>query len=57
MSKELNKDNFCVRCKRCNRLLTNEVAKSRGYGNHCWMLHNKEIKYKQKYLFDLPEDK
>ena len=43
-------------CKRCNRPLTNDIAKHRGYGNHCWHIHNLEVEHKQNYLFDLPKD-
>lgn len=45
-----------TRCKRCNRPLTNDIAKHRGYGNHCWHIHNSEVEHKQNYLFDLPKD-
>jgi hypothetical protein len=45
-----------TRCKRCNRPLTNDVARQRGYGNHCWHLHNVEFERKQNHLFDLPKN-
>lgn len=44
-----------VRCKRCNRPLNSNIAKQRGYGNHCWNIHNIEVKRKDNYLFDLPK--
>lgn len=44
-----------VRCKRCNRPLNSNIAKQRGYGNHCWNIHNIEVKRRDNYLFDLPK--
>ena len=31
-----------IRCKRCNRLLRNDKARVRGYGDYCWKEHKKE---------------
>lgn len=31
-----NYENDVCRCKRCHRVLKQENAKARGYGNGCW---------------------
>ena len=48
--------NVYKRCKRCNRLLRSRLAKERGYGPHCWILHKKEEQKNTKTLFDLIND-
>ena len=42
-----------TKCKRCKRPLKNDLARTRGYGSHCWKLHITEVKKHQKTLFNL----
>ena len=49
----MNKNNSCIRCKRCNRVLKDPIAQSRGYGTFCWKIHL-ENEVRQNKLFKLP---
>ena len=40
------------RCQRCNRILKNDIAKERGYGNYCWKIHNLEVAKNKKHGLD-----
>lgn len=40
------------RCQRCNRILKNDQAKERGYGNYCWKIHNLEVAKNKKHGLD-----
>jgi len=43
------KSNYSVVCRRCNRKLTSEVSKNRGYGSYCWRkTKNEEAKEKAR---------
>lgn len=42
-----------IKCLRCNRVLKTAQAKKRGYGNHCWHLHQLEIEKNKKTMIDL----
>lgn len=49
-------DHVFEKCLRCNRKLTSQEAKQRGYGGHCWNLHIIEVKKNQRTLLDkVPE--
>lgn len=48
------------RCQRCNRILKNDLAKERGYGNYCWKIHIIELQKSKKHGLDsylFPENK
>lgn len=41
------------RCLKCNRPLKSELAKIRGYGAHCWKIHNIEITKKKVAIYEI----
>lgn len=43
-----------VRCKRCNKILTNPNAMQRGYGDLCWKIYLQE-KQKENSLFPIKQ--
>ena len=47
----INKDNK-IRCKRCNKVLIDPIARQRGYGELCWRIHLNEEQQKNS-LFPL----
>ena len=44
------------RCKRCNRVLKDPIAQSRGYGSVCWKQHLKDS-VQRNSLFNLLKSK
>ena len=48
----MQKIKLYTKCLRCGKPLTNYIARQRGYGNYCWLLHNIEIKQRTRNLFD-----
>lgn len=44
-----------VRCKRCNKIITNPEARQRGYGDLCWKIHLQETMQKNS-LFPLKKE-
>lgn len=45
-------DKLYKKCLRCNRKLKTIKAQKRGYGDHCWKVHKKEVK-QNSGLFNL----
>lgn len=48
----MNKDIVYQKCQRCNRILKSDKAKKRGFGDHCWRLHNIDLKKHEIPLLD-----
>ena len=48
----MEKSSNCLRCKRCNRVLKDPIAQSRGYGTVCWKIHLENEMHSNK-LFKL----
>ena len=51
------KGNYSVVCRRCNRKLTSEVSRNRGYGSYCWRkTKNEEAKAKQMSMVEFVKE-
>jgi hypothetical protein len=51
------KSNYSVVCRRCNRKLTSEVSRNRGYGSYCWRkTKNEEAKAKQMSMVEFVKE-
>ncbi|SCL85006.1 DUF6011 domain-containing protein [Sporanaerobacter sp. PP17-6a] len=47
LPQNMKKSNYSVVCRRCNRKLTSEVSRNRGYGSYCYRKAREE-KAKEK---------